>query len=90
MKAILATAAALLALAAPAQADVCKQIELHKQVDAKTIQIERDLAVGRTAGLGGEYKAIEARYNTQLILSNSAWDRKAIESGCVPSPNLYF
>jgi len=76
MKAILATAAALLALAAPAQADVCKQIELHKQVDAKTIQIERDLALSDD--------------NTRLILSNSAWDRKAIESGCVPSPNLYF
>jgi hypothetical protein len=76
MKAILATAAALLALAAPAQADVCKQIELHKQVDALSIQIERDLALSSD--------------NTKLILSNSAWDRKAIESGCVPSPNLYF
>jgi opacity protein-like surface antigen len=76
MKAILATAAALLALAAPAQADVCQQIELHKQVDALSIQIERDLALSSD--------------NTKLILSNSAWDRKAIESGCVPSPNLYF
>jgi hypothetical protein len=70
------TAAALLALAAPAQADICQQIELHKQIDAKTIQIEQDLALGND--------------NTRLILSNSAWDRRAIEAGCIPSPNLYF
>jgi hypothetical protein len=76
MKTLLATPAALLALAAPAQADVCSQIELHKQLDHGRIKLQRDLAISND--------------NTQLMLSDSAWDHKAIENGCVTSPNFYY